>query len=107
MLESIIAEDIPENSIVCFKYVGSKSDDHVFILFSKWTPEIKSDYIFAHSQPYTSEKGNKEPIFPDAMYGYLKHEEQNIDDLRKIYEESEKGPYKTKIHDHKLICVLE
>lgn len=104
--KSMLVEDVPLESIVCFEYLNTVHDSKKWVLISRWTEKIKEDYLFAHSQPYTSEKGNREPDFPDAIYEYVDSDKMDPKSLMEIYRKKEKGPYKTKIHDHRFFCVL-
>ena len=98
-----LVEDIPEDSLVCFRF----DMDEEWILISRWTTEIKEAYLFAHSEPYTSQKGNTEPLFPEAVYEKIPLTEQTPEKLREFYQRSEKSPtFRTKIHSHELVYVL-
>lgn len=95
-------ENIQENDIVCLRYVN----DSRWVLFTKWTSDIKVIYNFAHSLPHTPGKHNIEPIFKDSIYKCIETKEQTPDRLKQIYKESEKCQTRMKILEHKLFCVL-
>jgi len=94
---------VPENSIVCLRYVNIPE----WILFTRWTREIKEAYEFAHSKPETIQKHNREPIFHDAMYEHISLDDQTPDKLYSMYEEGSKKLTRTKISEHKLLFILE
>lgn len=107
----IRAQDIPENSVVCFRYSNFDDPEDIVrsdvILMSRWTREIKSLYEFTHSEPYTPEKGNREPVFPQAVYKFVKLSDQTPENLKRIYLESQKEPIRTKIQSCHLLFILE
>ena len=102
-LNSMNLDDIPMDSIVCFRYVN----DPRWILFSRWTDEIRRDYEYSHSKPSNHQKYNREPIFPDAVYVHVKVDDQTISKLKQLYLGEDKKPFRTKIYEHDIFCILE
>lgn len=114
------ATEIPLEKIVCFKHSDFNTPEEIakseWILFARWTAEIRDIYIFAHSKPYTGEKGNQEPIFQDAVYTSVPVVLQEKELLQRVYdasdkkrwgENTERGSFKTKIHSCHLLYLLE
>ncbi len=95
--------EVREGAVVCFR----NRVDGEFVLISRWTREISEAYRFAHSEPYTPAKGNREPVFPDAIYESVEVPLQTVDRLKDLYGRLERKPFRTKIHDHELFMVLE
>ena len=96
-------QDITENSIVCFR----REKDPEEVLMARWTSELRTAYEFAHSLPYTPQKGNREPIFPEAVWRIIPVVDQTLTNLIRVYSESKKdAKFRTKIHSYNLLCLL-
>ena len=94
---------VPKESIVCLRYTNNPE----WVLFTRWTDEVREAYKFSHSEPETRQKHNRELRFNDAMYEHINLENQTLKELRRIYQEGDKGTTRTKIFEHDLFLVLE
>lgn len=101
--------EVPDNSIVCFKR------EYGWFLFARWTLELREDYEFAHSMPYTSQKGNREPTFQEALFIHSsdippprpKDSDPTLEELKTAYRVNPHRQVRTKIIDGILMCVIE
>ena len=102
-----------EGSIVCFRGIGYFGLDNVNdfyrrdVLITRLNAEIAEAYKFVHSKPYTPEKGNGEPIFPEAILEVVRLEDQTSKNLMEIYSRSKKKPIRCKMHNFEFFMVLE
>lgn len=106
-VDELLADEkgIFDGALVCFR--STKYLDG-FVLISRWNEELRTAYLFAHSEPYTSQKGNREPFFPEAVFEPVAVSEQTPERLMSIYAENDKQPdFRSKILFQHLLYVLE
>ena len=99
--------EVDIGSLVCFRWNEGYEGMYLFLM-CKLTPELVNAYYFAHSEPYTSEKGNREPIFPEAVYEKMETKNPIIESLMRTYDHnSKRKDFKCKIINHDFYGVLE